>query len=77
MSTLLPAAAAAGASGPLPSDFGKAVTRAIAGVWGSRWGAGAAAALAAARMGWGALRVGVLVQPVAPLRYAFVAHTRK
>jgi hypothetical protein len=52
-----------------------AVWAAVLAVWASAWGPGAAAALAAAGLPRSALRMGVLLQPVAPLRYSFVAHT--
>jgi hypothetical protein len=54
-----------------------AVWRAVLRVWASQWGAGAAAALAAAGLARARLRMGVLLQPVAPLCYAFVAHTHR
>lgn len=46
-------------------------------VWASQWGAGAEAALRQAALPRSHLRMGVLLQPVVPVRYAFVAHTRR
>ena len=54
----------------------EATWRAMLGVLCSRYTPAADAALAAAGLPRSALRVGVLLQPLAPLRYAFVAHTR-
>ncbi|KAI8474403.1 MAG: hypothetical protein J3K34DRAFT_493679 [Monoraphidium minutum] len=72
------ALAAALAAQGQPSD-----APAVAALWGaarrvyaSQWGAGAEAALRAAGLPRAALRMAVLLQPVAPVRYAFVAHTR-
>jgi alpha-glucan,water dikinase len=69
------AAAARPAHLVLGADAAQRVWGAALAVWASQWGAGAEAALATAGLPRDHLRMGVLVQPVVPLRYAFVAHT--
>lgn len=76
------AGAAAAGSGQVPKTAdlaaaADAVWGAALRVYASQYGAGAESALRAAGLPRAALRMGVLLQPVADLRYAFVAHTRK
>lgn len=66
------AAAAAAAGQQYSWD---AVWRAVLGVWASSWSSRALAALAKARVPLQHLRMGVLLQPLLPARYAWVAHT--
>lgn len=51
------------------------VWRAIKGVWASQWNARAVAALGKAHLPLQHLRMGVLLQPLLPARYSWVAHT--
>jgi alpha-glucan,water dikinase len=48
---------------------------AVKGVWASQWGPRAQLALAKAQLPANALRMAVLLQPIVPVSYAWVAHT--
>lgn len=60
----------------IPEDLVAGVWNATVRVWASQWSSGAQTAIRNARLPWSHLRMAVLLQPVVPVRYAFVAHTR-
>jgi hypothetical protein len=51
------------------------IWEAVKGVWASQWNSRAVAALSKAGLPLQHLRMGVLVQPLLPARYSWVAHT--
>jgi hypothetical protein len=69
------AAAAASGNGSSGSYSWDAAWSAVKGVWASQWNDRALAALRKARLPLQQLRMGVLLQPLLPARYSWVAHT--
>ncbi|WIA18801.1 hypothetical protein OEZ85_003484 [Tetradesmus obliquus] len=69
------AAAAATGNGSSSSYSWDAAWAAVKGVWASQWNDRALAALRKARLPLQQLRMGVLLQPLLPARYSWVAHT--
>ncbi|KAF8064622.1 R1 [Scenedesmus sp. PABB004] len=66
---------AVAAASPDPSYGWGDVWAAIKSVWASQWNARAVSALGKAALPLAELRMGVLVQPLLPARYSWVAHT--
>jgi hypothetical protein len=71
----LAAAAASGNGASSGSYSWDAAWSAVKGVWASQWNVRALAALRKAHLPLQQLRMGVLLQPLLPARYSWVAHT--
>jgi hypothetical protein len=75
LSNLAAAAASGNGSSSGSSHSWDAAWSAVKGVWASQWNDRALAALRKARLPLQELRMGVLLQPLLPARYSWVAHT--